>query len=59
MAFDPEGLMKELETLCESCKGSGLDDQSIRVILSGARGILESQQQDAYPVRPCSTTSRH
>jgi len=41
MPFDAAGLMKEMETLCESCKGSGLDDQSIRVILNGARGILK------------------
>jgi hypothetical protein len=40
MPFEPAGLMKELEKLCENCKGSGLDDQSIKVILNGARGIL-------------------
>src|SRR3954447_8917217 len=40
MPFEPAGLTKELEKLCESCKGSGLDDQSIRVILNGAKGIL-------------------
>lgn len=38
--FDGKGLLKELETLCESCKGSGLDDQSIKVILSGAKSIV-------------------
>jgi hypothetical protein len=50
MGFDPSALMKELETLCESCKGSGLDDQSIRVILSGARGILNRSSKTL----PCS-----
>ncbi len=40
LPFDGSSLMKELEKLCENCKGSGLDDQAIRVILSGARGIL-------------------
>jgi hypothetical protein len=38
--FEPDGLMKELEVLCESCKGSGLDDNAIRVILTGTRSIL-------------------
>lgn len=41
IAFDPTVLMKEFEKLCENCKGSGLDDQAIRMILSGARGILD------------------
>jgi len=48
--FEPEGLMKELEKLCENCKGSGLDDQAIRVILSGARGILGRGKKNL----PCS-----
>ncbi len=38
--FDGAGLMKELEKLCENCKGSGLDDQAIRTILSGAKSIV-------------------
>ncbi len=38
--FDGKGLVKELETLCEACRGSGLDDQSIQVILSGARSLV-------------------
>jgi hypothetical protein len=50
MTFDPNALMKELETLCVSCKGSGLDDQSIRVILSGAKGILNRSNKTL----PCS-----
>ena len=48
--FEPDGLMKDLEKLCESCKGSGLDDQAIRVILSGARGILGRGKKNL----PCS-----
>jgi hypothetical protein len=48
--FEPEGLMKELEKLCENCKGSGLDDQAIRVILSGARSILARSKKNL----PCS-----
>lgn len=38
--FDPAALLKELEKLCESCKGEGLDDAAIRTILSGTRAIL-------------------
>ncbi|HWR13193.1 MAG TPA: hypothetical protein VN577_00080 [Terriglobales bacterium] len=38
--FDAAGLMKELEKLCDNCKGSGLDDHSVRTILNGAKGIL-------------------
>ena len=40
MCFQPDGLTRDLETLCDSCKGSGLDDQAIGVILSGTRAIL-------------------
>lgn len=35
-----EALQAELEKLCHSCKGEGLDDASIRKILSGTRAIL-------------------
>lgn len=38
--FDPDILLQELEKLCVSCKGEGLDDGAIRTILSGARAIL-------------------
>jgi hypothetical protein len=38
--FDGGGLLKELEILCDNCKGSGLDGESVKVILAGARGIL-------------------
>ena len=40
MPFEPDGLARELEKLCVNCKGSGLDDQAIGVIMSGARAIL-------------------
>jgi uncharacterized protein (UPF0335 family) len=50
MPFEPEGLMKEIEKLCENCKGSGLDDQAIRVIISGAKGILGRSKKNL----PCS-----
>lgn len=48
--FEPEGLMTDLEQLCENCKGSGLDDQAIRVILSGTRSILGRCKKNL----PCS-----
>lgn len=38
--FDAAALMTELEKLCESCKGEGLDDAAIRTILAGARKAL-------------------
>lgn len=38
--FDGAALQKELEKLCTNCKGSGLDDQSINLILSGTKAIL-------------------
>jgi hypothetical protein len=50
LPFQPDGLMKDLEKLCENCKGSGLDDQAIRVILSGARTILGRSKKNL----PCS-----
>jgi hypothetical protein len=39
--LDADELHLELETLCHSCRGEGLDDSSIRQILSGARAILD------------------
>ncbi len=36
-----DGLQLELEKLCHSCKGEGLDDVSIRKILSGTQAILD------------------
>jgi hypothetical protein len=38
--FDAAALLSELEKLCAACKGEGLDDLSIRNILSGAKTIL-------------------
>jgi len=40
MPFDGTVSLSEMERLCESCRGEGLDDQAIRVILGGARSIL-------------------
>ncbi|HEV2964238.1 MAG TPA: hypothetical protein VG649_20590 [Candidatus Angelobacter sp.] len=39
-AFDGDGLMTDLEKLCQSCRDEGLDETSIRVILAGARNVL-------------------
>ncbi len=38
--FDPNVLMDELERVCGSCRGEGLDDHAVRSILSGARAVL-------------------
>jgi len=38
--FDSAVLLKELEQLCASCRGEGLDDAAVRTILAGARSIL-------------------
>lgn len=40
MPFDGAAMQAELESLCTSCKGEGLDDQSIEMILTGTRSIL-------------------
>lgn len=39
-SFDGAALQKELEALCLNCKGEGLDDQSIEMILAGTKAIL-------------------
>jgi hypothetical protein len=39
--LDGDGLQLELEKLCHSCKGEGLDAASIQKILSGTRAILD------------------
>jgi hypothetical protein len=39
-AFDGNGLMSDLEKLCENCRDEGLDETSIRVILGGSRNVL-------------------
>ena len=38
--FDAAALLADLEKLCTSCKGEGLDDLSIKNILSGTKAIL-------------------
>ena len=38
--FDAAEVLTELETVCQSCRGEGLDENAIRVILNGARSIL-------------------
>lgn len=43
--FDQDILLSELEKLCHSCKGEGLDDASIRKILSGTRSILAKNKR--------------
>ena len=43
--FDSQALLKELERLCVSCKGEGLDDAAIRTILSGAKRSLSSAKK--------------
>ena len=50
LPFDPDQTLAELEKLCVSCKGEGLDDAAIRVILSGARSILSRNHKHL----PCS-----
>lgn len=48
--FNGEGLLQELERLCDSCQGEGLDETAIRTILSGAREILSRSRKNL----PCS-----
>ncbi|MGI9104432.1 MAG: phosphotransferase [Terriglobales bacterium] len=38
--FDSAGLLKDLENLCDNCRGEGLDDGAVRMILSGTKSIL-------------------
>jgi len=38
--FDPQQLISELETLCLSCRGEGLDNEAIQMILTGAKNSL-------------------
>ena len=39
-AFDGTALLSSLEKLCQSCVEEGLDERSVRVILSGTRNVL-------------------
>lgn len=43
--FDGTALTRDLEKLCESCKGEGLDDHAIATILSGANSILAQNKK--------------
>ncbi len=38
--FDTAALQKDLEKLCDNCRGEGLDDAAVQTILSGTRSIL-------------------
>lgn len=38
--FDSGSVLRELETLCDRCRVTGLDDSSIRMIIDGARNVL-------------------
>lgn len=38
--FDPQELLSQLETLCLNCRGEGLDDEAIQMILTGAKNLL-------------------
>jgi len=48
--FDPEGVLRELEQLCEECRGEGLEEAAIRSILRGARAALARSRK----ALPCS-----
>lgn len=43
--FDGNALHKELEKLCDSCRGEGLDDAAVKTILAGARSILAKSKK--------------
>lgn len=38
--FDAESQLSELARLCTNCKGEGLEDNSVKIILEGARSAL-------------------
>ena len=46
--FDGNELLADLETLCANCKGSGLDEASVRTIISGTKSIL-GKAKKAFP----------
>lgn len=46
--FDGTGLLGDLEKLCANCRTSGLDEASVRTILSGTKSIL-SRTKKALP----------
>ena len=39
-AFDNDKLVQDLEKLCASCQGEGLEENSVRTIMDGAKSIL-------------------
>jgi hypothetical protein len=43
--FDPQQLLGELEILCTNCRGEGLDDDAIQMILTGARAWLSKAKK--------------
>jgi len=43
--FDSAALLADIERLCASCKGEGLDDAAIRSIIAGARKSLASTKK--------------
>jgi len=46
--FDGVGLLGDLEKLCANCRASGLDEVSVRTIMSGTKSIL-SRTKKALP----------
>ena len=44
--FDGASLLGDLETLCHNCKSSGLDDTSVKMILSGTKSILSKTKKN-------------
>ena len=48
--FDPVSLQKDLEKLCDNCRGEGLDDHAVRTILAGSKSILSRSRKNL----PCS-----
>jgi len=48
--FDPASLQKDLEKLCDNCRGEGLDDHAVRTILAGSKSILSRSRKNL----PCS-----
>ncbi len=46
--FDGVGLIGDLEKLCANCRTSGLDEASVRTIMSGTKSIL-SRSRKALP----------
>ena len=43
--FEPDQIMDELEKVCHNCRSAGLDDNSLRNILAGARAALNRNRK--------------